>query len=103
MDNRIRKAIAAAILTGALGLLMASPASAGVIYQSTPDLTGPIVDAPCSQCGGNGQSAGQQFSLATAATANTITFVVYSNYVWPTSVTLGIYQDLGGTVGKCGL
>ena len=43
---------------------------------------------------------GQQFSLATAATANAVTFVVYSSYVWPTSVTIGIYQDHGGTVGS---
>ena len=100
MIVRMRVGILVSILTTAVGLLMAAPASAEIIYQSIPDLTIAQVDNPCSQCGGNGQSVGQQFSLATAATANTVTFVVYSSYVWPTSVTIGIYQDLGGTVGS---
>jgi hypothetical protein len=100
MIVRMRAGFLVSILTASLGLLMTAPASAEIIYQSIPDLTIGLVGAPCSQCDGTGQSTGQQFSLAAAATANTVTFVVYSNYVWPTSVTIGIYQDLGGTVGN---
>ncbi len=100
MIVRMRVGFLVSILMASLGLLTMAPARAEIIYQSIPDLTIAQVGNPCSQCGGSGQSIAQQFSLATTATANTVTFVVYSGYVWPTSVTIGIYQDLGGSVGN---
>ena len=85
----------------ALTLTTAAPAGAAVLYQSIPDLTvAPSLNAYCSQCGGDGQSIGQVFSLGSAATANSLTFAVDSSYVWPTSVTVGIYNDAAGSVGS---
>ncbi|HEY1452438.1 MAG TPA: PEP-CTERM sorting domain-containing protein [Roseiarcus sp.] len=100
MFTRIRKGLLVSILAAILGLVATAPASAVVIFQSIPDLTVVPADDLCSQCSSNGQSIGQQFSLATAAVANTATFAVDSAYVWPTSVTVGIYQDLSGSVGS---
>jgi hypothetical protein len=93
--------IKSALLGAALaGLWLASPAGAAVIYQSIPDLTiAPVTNAWCSQCGGDGQSIGQAFSLGSTATAGSVSFTVQSDYFWPTSVTVGIYQDAGGSVG----
>ena len=39
------------------------------------------------------------FSFGASATAKSISFVVSNDFVWPTSVTVGIYLDAGGTVG----
>jgi hypothetical protein len=95
------KSISLASSALALALAAASPASASVIYQSIPDLTvAPSTNAWSSQCGGDGQSIGQQFSLAAGATANSVSFAVQNDFAWPTSVTVGIYQDDGGVVGS---
>jgi hypothetical protein len=85
----------------AIGMFaLASPAAAGVIYQSIPDLTvAPTVNSFCSQCGGDMASVGEAFSIATTATAQSLLFDVDNQYVWPTSVTIGFYQDNGGSVG----
>jgi hypothetical protein len=85
----------------AFGLLMIAPVSAGVIYQSIPDLTvAPEENAWCSECDSDGNKIGQQFTLAAAATANSVALAVDSDYVWPTSITVGIYEDLSGKVGS---
>lgn len=101
MINRMRLGFSVSIVAAALGLLATAPASAEVIFQSIPDLTAAPADDLCSKCTpGSDQSIGEKFSLAVAARANTVTFTVQSNFAWPTSVTVGIYQDLGGTVGS---
>jgi hypothetical protein len=83
-----------------LGLASAAPAGAATLYQSIPDLTvAPALNAWCSQCGGDLQDIGQAFSLSSTATAMSLEFAVDNQYVWPTSVTVDIYQDFGGTVG----
>jgi hypothetical protein len=76
-----------------------SAANATVIYQSIPDLTVSPFFVLCSQCSGDGQSIGQLFSLRAAATATSVSFAVDNTFV-PTSVTVGIYNDSGGTVGS---
>jgi hypothetical protein len=81
--------------------LFAGPTSASVIYQSIPDLTvAPVVNGYCSDCAGSlGQYIGQQFVLGSAATAQSASFVVGTNYVWPTSVTVDIFANVGATLG----
>jgi hypothetical protein len=64
----------------------------------------------CSQCYGDGQSAGQTFTLGSPAVATSITFSIVpyipgSGFIsgywgWPTSVTIGIYQAGNGVVGN---
>jgi hypothetical protein len=95
---RLSAAIGAFIL--ALGFGSAS-VSATVLYQSIPDLSAPRFDTFCSNCPGiaDQQSVGQIFSFGASATAKSLSFVVSNDYVWPTSVTVGIYQDAVGTVG----
>ena len=80
--------------------LLTNPAAASVIYQSIPDLTvTPSLPSVCSQCSGNGQSVGEIFSLTLAATVRSVTFVV-NTAIWPVPVTVGIYRDLGGSIGS---
>lgn len=88
------------LAAGAALTVMAGAANANVIYQSIPDLTvNPDINAWCSQCGGDLASVGQIFTLGSAATVKSVLFDVQSNYAWPTSVTVGIYVDAGGSVG----
>ena len=93
-------------------VLFAMPAMAAtVIYQSIPDLTANgNATMICSQCYGDGQSAGQTFTLGSPAVATSITFSIVpyipgSGFIsgywgWPTSVTIGIYQAGNGVVGN---
>ena len=90
-----------ALVAGATALMAtfagAVGAQANVIYQSIPDLTvNPVVNAWCSQCQSDGQNIGQFFTLGSSAVANTLTFAADSAYVWPTAVTVDIFQDGGG-------
>jgi hypothetical protein len=93
-------------------VLFAMPAMAATVnYQSIPDLTANgNATMICSQCYGDGQSAGQTFTLGSPAVATSITFSIVpyipgSGFIsgywgWPTSVTIGIYQAGNGVVGN---
>jgi hypothetical protein len=87
------------------------PADANIIYQSIPDLTANgNATMICSQCYGDGQSAGQTFFLSSPSTATSVTFSIVpyirgsgfisGSWGWPISVTIGIYQAGEGVVGK---
>jgi hypothetical protein len=91
-------AVGSFILAMAFG---GASAGATVLYQSIPDLSAPRFDSFCSNCPGlaDQQSVGQIFSFGASATAKSLSFVVSNDYVWPTPVTVGIYQDAVGTVG----
>ena len=99
-------ATAAALVVAVAG----PPANASIIYQSipVPDMTATPEISWCSTCPGISylneglvtQLIGQQFSLGSAATALSVTFAVQIYQGTPSSVTLGFYQDLGGTVGS---
>jgi hypothetical protein len=80
----------------------AVPARAGIIYQSIPDLTAaPSINGFCSQCGSDGQIVGQAFSVASSAVATTLSFDATSYYLWPSPVTVNIFQDGGSnTLGN---
>ena len=95
---RLFAAIGAFIIALALN---ATPGKATVLYQSIPDLSASRSDSLCSNCPDIGpvQSIGQIFSFGASATAKSLSFVVSNDYVWPTSVTVGIYEDAGGAVG----
>jgi len=95
---RLSAAIGALIL--AMGFCSTS-VSATVLYQSIPSLSAARVDSFCSNCPGSAdqQSVGQIFSFGTNATARSLSFVVSNDYAWQTPVTVGIYEDAGGSVG----
>jgi hypothetical protein len=89
----------------------AMPAKATIIYQSIPDLTANgNATIICSQCEGDGQSAGQTVVLSSPSVAKSVTFSVVpyipgsgfisGDWGWPVSVTIGIYQAGNGVVGK---
>jgi hypothetical protein len=78
-------------------------------YQSIRDLTANgNATMICSQCYGDGQSAGQTFTPGSPAVATSITFSIVpyipgSGFIsgywgWPTSVTIGIYQAQNGSL-----
>jgi hypothetical protein len=100
VEINMKAAIGAA--SAALFLLVSLPASASVIYQSIPDLTVAPISEGCSQCSfagaPDGQDLGQAFSLVTASTLTSITFAIGLN-VWPTDVTLSIFENAGSTLG----
>jgi hypothetical protein len=86
-------AVAAVLLLATVG------ANAATIYQSIPDLTAqPDINGYCSECGGDQQQIGQQFTLATGASINSALFTITSDYYWPTDVTLSIYADAGSNI-----
>jgi hypothetical protein len=91
---RLKSVFAAA--AAACALAGASSAGAAVIYQSIPDLTvAPDVEGWCSQCevSAEGQTIGQNFTLAAPATLDQLSFTVTSYIYWPTSVTVDIFAD----------
>jgi hypothetical protein len=94
----MRFAILAAIATA---VAAATPAGAGVVYQSIPDLTADPVINYCSPCtAALSQSIGQVFSLAATRNVASASFAVDSHApYWPSTVRLGIYADGGGVVG----
>ncbi len=88
-------------------MMFGSAASAGVVYQSA-DLSSDPGEFVCSQCGDK-QSYGEKFSLFGPASVASFDFAAPSNdplltslvgYSWPTPVTIGFYEDAGGTVGS---
>lgn len=83
-----------------LALSFATPrdASGSIIYQSIPDLSVAPVSSHCSTCGSGTQQIGEQFSLGSSASIDSINFVVQSDFFWPTPVTISIYQDGPGAV-----
>jgi hypothetical protein len=96
IKSRFLASAALALVT----LFGTSVAEASVIYQSIPDLTvTPEEHGWCSQCTGtgDGQDIGQFFTLDSGAVANTLTFAVQSGYEWPTSVTIDLFRDAGGS------
>ena len=65
-----------AFLTAGL-VAFAMPAKATIIYQSIPDLTANgNATIICSQCDGDGQSAGQTVVLSSPSVAKSVTFSV---------------------------
>jgi MYXO-CTERM domain-containing protein len=79
---------------------VAAPADAGVFYQSIPDLTvAPnIPEGSCSTCAGSGnQWTGEMFSLSSNETVRSIQFTA-ATATFPTSVTLGFYDVVGGSM-----
>jgi hypothetical protein len=87
-------------VAGFVAAITLSSAHAGVIYQSEPNLTTPGVGYdPCSQCGGDGQMAGDVFTLTSGAVANTLSFDADSSNAWPVPVTISIFKDGGGVLG----
>jgi hypothetical protein len=96
--------IAALAAVGGM-MAFALPASATTIFQSIPDLAAvPSFNGLCSQCTHDGvpdgQDIGETFTLSSAATARTASFDVSNAHFWPTSVTLSIFTNAGGTVGS---
>ncbi|MDR3440323.1 hypothetical protein [Telmatospirillum sp.] len=88
----------------AVAVVIAPPGSASassLIYQSIPDMTAAPGNVLCSDCFGLvHQAVGQIFSLSSQATATSMSFTVFNDsYFWPTSVTVGIYNDKNGVVG----
>ncbi|SIO46548.1 PEP-CTERM protein-sorting domain-containing protein [Bradyrhizobium erythrophlei] len=96
----MRLTIAVGTFILAIGFGSAS-VKATVLYQSIPDLSASRLGTFCSNCPGlaDQQSVGQIFSFGVSATATSLSFVVSNDYVWPTPVTVDIYQDAVGTVG----
>lgn len=97
------------VIAGLVSLAM--PADANIIYQSIPDLTANgNATIICSQCYGDGQSAGETFILTSPSVATSVTFSIVpyipgsgfisGDWGWPTSVTIEIYQAGNGVVGK---
>jgi hypothetical protein len=97
------------VIAGLVALAM--PAKARVIYQSIPDLTADgNATIICSQCDGDGQSAGQTILLGSPSVARSLTFSIVpyipgsgfisGDWGWPTSVTVGIYEAGNGIVGN---
>jgi hypothetical protein len=96
------KTYASGLLAATLAVF-AAPASAGVFYQSIPDLTiAPNIAGYCSTCSGSQeQSIGQTFVLGSNKTVRDVTFTVSPQY-FPAHVTLGFFNvDIGTkTVGS---
>ena len=60
---------------------LAPPASAGILFQSIPDLTAaPAVNAWCSDCFGAGDRVFDTFTLASNATLGAVLFDVQTDY-----------------------
>ncbi len=87
--------------------MLGSAASAGVVFQSV-DLGANPNAYICSECQGSLDSLGESFSLSSGATVASFDFTAAASdpslsidfgYSWPTSVTVGFYDDAGGTVG----
>lgn len=96
IPSRLRQGLAATVLAASA---VCGSAQAAVAYQSIADLgAAPDINGWCSDCAG-GQRVGQQFTLASDTTIASALFTVTSNFVWPTSVTLSVYSDAGGTLG----
>jgi hypothetical protein len=89
------KIYASGLLAATLAVF-AAPVSAGVFYQSIPDLTiAPNKMDYCSTCSpSQEQSVGQTFALSSSETVRNVTFTVSPKF-WPTPVTLGFYVDTG--------
>ncbi len=85
----------------ALALVIAAPASAGTIFQSLPGLTvAPVVAGYCSSCNPFLQfRIYDSFSLASAATINSVTFAIDTSFNAGNSVNVGFFGRNGALPG----
>jgi hypothetical protein len=85
----------------ALALVIAAPASAGTIFQSLPDLTvAPVVAGYCSSCNAFLPfRIYDSFTLASAATVNTVTFAIDTSFYAGNSVNVGFFARNGALPG----
>ncbi|WP_426165396.1 PEPxxWA-CTERM sorting domain-containing protein [Sandarakinorhabdus sp. DWP1-3-1] len=84
-----------------LALAIAAPASAATVFQSLPDLTvAPVVAGYCSSCNAFLPfRIYDSFSLASAATINTVTFAIDTTFYAGNSVNLGFFARDGALPG----